>query len=172
MKATGIVRRLDDLGRLVIPKEIRKSYRMKEGDSIEFFVSDGGEIVLRKFSALKEEEQQIEMICTILYDQIKAPVFFIEDEEILTAAPAMSGLKEKKLTAEFLRLARSYHDRSFQAVRINNDGRVESGVIMPLCVYGDWFGSLVVLKEESALTETEKMLIKGFMQLLTRQHEH
>ena len=47
MKATGIVRRLDDLGRLVIPKEIRKQYRLKEGDSIEFFI-DNDRIVIQK----------------------------------------------------------------------------------------------------------------------------
>ena len=49
MKATGIVRRLDDLGRLVIPKEIRRIYRLKEGDSIEFFVSEHSEIILKNY---------------------------------------------------------------------------------------------------------------------------
>ena len=47
MKATGIVRRLDDLGRLVIPKEIRKIYKLKEGDSIEFFVNEDSAILYR-----------------------------------------------------------------------------------------------------------------------------
>lgn len=53
MKATGIVRRLDDLGRLVIPKEIRKQYRMKEGDSIEFFI-DNDRIVIQKFDVMSK----------------------------------------------------------------------------------------------------------------------
>lgn len=59
MKATGIVRRLDDLGRLVIPKEIRRIYRLKEGDSIEFFVSEQSEIVLKKCSYLNEEKEML-----------------------------------------------------------------------------------------------------------------
>ena len=59
MKATGIVRRLDDLGRLVIPKEIRKIYKLKEGDSIEFFVNENDEIVLKKFSVLSDEIETI-----------------------------------------------------------------------------------------------------------------
>ena len=64
MKATGIVRRLDDLGRLVIPKEIRKQYRLKEGDSIEFFI-DNGRIVIQKFDAMSKHMEEIEITCDV-----------------------------------------------------------------------------------------------------------
>lgn len=50
MKATGIVRRIDDLGRIVIPKEIRRSCNIKEGDPLEIYTADGGKIVLEKYS--------------------------------------------------------------------------------------------------------------------------
>ena len=63
MKATGIVRRLDDLGRLVIPKELRSLHRMKDGDMIEFFINENNQIVIEKFSALKEDERDIETMC-------------------------------------------------------------------------------------------------------------
>ena len=54
MKATGIVRRLDDLGRLVIPKEIRKQYHLKEGDSIEFYI-ENEKIILEKYDVLSSK---------------------------------------------------------------------------------------------------------------------
>ena len=54
MKATGVVRRIDDLGRVVIPKEIRKTLRIKEGDPLEIFTDKEGEVILKKYSALGE----------------------------------------------------------------------------------------------------------------------
>lgn len=54
MKATGVVRRIDDLGRVVIPKEIRKVHRIKEGDPLEIFTDKEGEIILKKYSPIGE----------------------------------------------------------------------------------------------------------------------
>ena len=52
MKATGIVRKIDDLGRIVIPKEIRKNLRIREGDPLEIFIEKDGEIILRKHATM------------------------------------------------------------------------------------------------------------------------
>ena len=54
MKATGIVRRIDDLGRVVVPKEIRRTLKIREGDPIEIFTEKDGEIILRKYSQIGE----------------------------------------------------------------------------------------------------------------------
>ena len=49
MKATGIVRRIDELGRIVVPKELRRTFRIKEGTPLEIFIGDNGELILKKF---------------------------------------------------------------------------------------------------------------------------
>ena len=54
MKATGIVRRIDDLGRVVIPKEIRRTMRIREGDPLEIYTSNDGEGIFKKYSAINE----------------------------------------------------------------------------------------------------------------------
>ena len=54
MKATGIVRRIDELGRVVIPKEIRRSFRIKEGDPLEIFTNADGEVIFKKYSPIGE----------------------------------------------------------------------------------------------------------------------
>ena len=54
MKATGIVRRIDDLGRVVVPKKIRRSLKIREGEPIEIFTEKDGEIILRKYSQIGE----------------------------------------------------------------------------------------------------------------------
>ena len=54
MRATGIVRRIDDLGRVVVPKEIRRTLRIREGDPLEIFTDKDGEIILKKYSPIGE----------------------------------------------------------------------------------------------------------------------
>ena len=54
MKATGIVRRIDDLGRVVIPKEIRRVLRIREGDPLEIYTNNSGEVILKKYSPINE----------------------------------------------------------------------------------------------------------------------
>ena len=57
MKATGIVRRVDDLGRIVIPREVRRTLNIREGDPLEIFIDDDGCVTFKKFSPLVEEEE-------------------------------------------------------------------------------------------------------------------
>ena len=64
MKATGIVRRIDDLGRIVVPKEIRRTLRIREGDALEIFTDREGEIILKKYSPLVD-------ICSVSQIQIR-----------------------------------------------------------------------------------------------------
>ncbi len=78
MKATGIVRRVDDLGRLVIPKELRRTLRIKEADPIEFYVQ-GDTIILKKYNAMGDLEQVI--------DNIES---YIEQDDLLPAGVSLA----------------------------------------------------------------------------------
>lgn len=63
MKATGIVRRIDDLGRVVVPKEIRRTLRIREGDPLEIFTDKEGEIILKKYSPIGELSAFAKAVC-------------------------------------------------------------------------------------------------------------
>lgn len=63
MKATGIVRRIDDLGRVVIPKEIRRTLRIREGDPLEIFTDREGEVILKKYSPIGELANFARAVC-------------------------------------------------------------------------------------------------------------
>src|SRR5690625_1360031 len=91
MKATGIVRRIDDLGRVVIPKEIRRTLRIREGDPLEIFVSRGGEIILKKYSPISELGHFATEYAEALFDTLHVPVFISDRDEII----AVSGLPKK-----------------------------------------------------------------------------
>ena len=67
MKATGIVRRIDDLGRVVIPKEIRRTMRIREGDPLEIYTDKDGEVIFKKYSPMGELAEFAAQICDALH---------------------------------------------------------------------------------------------------------
>ncbi len=92
MKATGIVRRIDDLGRIVIPKEIRRTLRIREGDPLEIYVDREGEVILKKYSPVSELGDFAKEYADSLYEAI-GHIILIADRDHIVAV-AGSGKKE------------------------------------------------------------------------------
>ncbi len=92
MKATGIVRRIDDLGRVVIPKEIRRTLRIREGDPLEIFVDRDGEVILKKYSPIGELGDFAQEYSDSLYETT-GHVAIITDRD---AVVAISGAPKKQ----------------------------------------------------------------------------
>src|SRR5699024_1805471 len=86
MKATGIVRRIDDLGRVVIPKEIRRTLRIREGDPLEIFVAREGEVILKKYSPINELGHFAQEYAEALFDSLHHPVLICDRDEFIAIA--------------------------------------------------------------------------------------
>ena len=86
MKATGIVRRIDDLGRVVIPKEIRRTMRIREGDPLEIYTNAGGEVIFKKYSPIGEMGEFAEQYAESLYKTSGLPVVISDRESIIACA--------------------------------------------------------------------------------------
>lgn len=86
MKATGIVRRIDDLGRVVIPKEIRRTMRIREGDPLEIYTEGGGEIVFKKYSPMGEISSFASQYADILAKTAGVPTLVCDREQVIAAA--------------------------------------------------------------------------------------
>lgn len=84
MKATGIVRRIDDLGRVIIPKEIRRNMRIREGDPLEIYVSKDGEVILKKYSPIGDFSDFATQICESL-NKATGHIAVITDRDICIA---------------------------------------------------------------------------------------
>ena len=82
MKATGIVRRIDDLGRVVIPKEIRRTLRIREGDPLEIFVDRDGEVILKKYSPISELGDFAKEYAEALFDSLGNPVLICDRDTL------------------------------------------------------------------------------------------
>ncbi len=86
MKATGIVRRIDDLGRVVIPKEIRRTMRIREGDPLEIFTSKDGEVIFKKYSLLGGVDEFAAQLCETLSKTTGASVAVTDRDSVIAAA--------------------------------------------------------------------------------------
>lgn len=161
MIETGMVRRLDDLGRLVIPKEIRKMYKMKEGDSIEIYIKDGN-ICIRKFDETSSFYEQIYSMCVLLQEKYKNKVFFSSEEY----------LKRNNLEVEdkLLEKAKTHTKLTFENTKVFiDDEQRYSGCIIPISNYGNYFGSFIMIYNEKGLSEEELIPMQLFAELLASQ---
>ena len=91
MKATGIVRRIDDLGRIVIPKEIRRTLRIREGDPLEIYTDKEGEVILKKYSPIGEMSEFASQFADSL-NQTSGHISCISDRDSIIA---VSGASKK-----------------------------------------------------------------------------
>ena len=88
MKATGIVRRIDDLGRVVIPKEIRRTMRIREGDPLEIYTDNDGEVIFKKYSPIGELSRFASQYAEVLNKSSGYPVLIADRDRIIAAAGA------------------------------------------------------------------------------------
>ena len=93
MKATGIVRRIDDLGRVVIPKEIRRTMRIREGDPLEIYTNPDGEVIFKKYSPIGEISEAASTYAEVLAKITGCPALICDRDHIIAA----SGISKKEV---------------------------------------------------------------------------
>lgn len=119
MKATGIVRRIDELGRIVIPKEIRRTQRIRQGDSLEIFTAADGEVVFKKYSPLSGLGSLSKVYAEVLAKSLGRPVVVCDTHQIVAAAgPGRGELLGRAISPELEQLlaARSIYTAPALAV--------------------------------------------------------
>ncbi|MDD6881468.1 MAG: stage V sporulation T C-terminal domain-containing protein [Firmicutes bacterium] len=162
MKATGIVRRIDDLGRVVVPKEIRRVLRIREGDPLEIYTSTSGEIILKKYSPISDMSQFAGEYAETVSKILGGTIIVSDTDQIIAASG--SGKKEytdKHIDPELDKIIQSKN-------RVLNDNKI----IIPIVSHGDPIGSITVLpKAGHALGDTELKVAEVGATFLGRQME-
>jgi len=183
LKATGVVRRIDDLGRVVIPKEIRKTLRIKEGDPLEIFTDKEGEVILKKYSPIGElSEFATEYAETLA--KTTGHIACITDKDTVIA---VSGGSKKEYLEQSIsdELERILEDKENYTSKENNDlavpitkndnkeKRFNSQVVYPIISDGDVIGSVILLSKESGtkMTEVEQKVVQSAASFLGKQME-
>lgn len=180
MKATGIVRRIDDLGRVVVPKEIRRTLRIREGDPLEIFTDREGEIILKKYSPIGELGQFAKQYADSLAQTTGYIIAITDKDQFIAVAGSIKNLLLKGISRELEDIINeretviaSNDDKNF--IRITNEDNTEFSyqVISPIISEGDAIGSVIILTKDSKVKfgETEIKLASTAAAFLGRQME-
>ena len=181
MKATGIVRRIDDLGRVVVPQEIRRTLRLRAGDPLEIFTDREGEIILKKYSPIGElglfAKQYAESLA-----QTTGHMVCVTDRDaiIATAGGAKKDYHGKSISIQLEQLIQnreslqaSSQERKFIPVAQEEIEGITSETICPVISEGDAIGAVILLGRDAKakMGEVEQKVAASAAGFLGRQME-
>lgn len=179
MKATGIVRRVDDLGRIVIPKEIRRTLRIREGDPLEIYTEKDGGVIFRKYSPMGDLQEFAAHMCEAIGGATGRIAAVADRDSII----ALSGAPKRELidkpnSAELDRLMEQRKNYRYQAgetiIRAcEGADKYHLGVAAPILSQGDLMGCVMMLLQENdtPLQEADQKLAQTAAGFLGKQME-
>lgn len=158
MKATGIVRRIDELGRIVVPKEIRRKLKLREGDPIEIFTDREGGVILKKYSPIRELTNFASEYCESLQHIIGNIILICDKDNIISVSGIVKKeYLEKKVSADLEKVmegrkAMVFGEGMRGPIPLFEDEEIESKysaqVIAPILAEGDVIGTVIILSRE------------------------
>lgn len=175
MKPTGVVRRIDDLGRIVVPKEIRRNLRIRDGESLEIFV-DRDVVALKKYSPMGDLEEFSKVLVDAVYQSLKSNIFITDRDDIIAVA---GSLKKKyfgkQISEELERLLKERKeiiDEEKRLISITKDLSEDGYLALnTITVNGDPIGLVFILSTDHRVTDTEKQIIRIIAQFLGKHIE-
>ena len=183
MRATGIVRRIDELGRVVIPKEIRRTLRIREGDPLEIFTDHDGEVVLKKYSPIGEIAAIARDYTDSLHRTLGHVVLISDRDAVVSSSGAAKReYVEKALSPEVDHILQSRQQAVLnltsgaRMLPVTADDRPDSyvaQVITPILSDGEIIGGLMLLSRESGrqMTEIDQKVAETTANIIGRQME-
>ena len=176
MKATGVVRRIDELGRIVIPKEIRKTLRMKEGESLEIYIDNNENILLKKYSSMHQLSDFAQHFTDAINRFTKHDVIITDTDSIIAA----SGEFKKKYLDQPISEKLSYlitkrenlletQEKEIEII----EGSTEIGTyaLNTIVVNGDAIGLVFVFSKEKEVEESDMKLVNITSQIFAKYLE-
>ena len=179
MKATGIVRRVDDLGRIVIPKEIRRTLKIREGDPLEIYTEKDGGVIFRKYSPMSDLQDFAAQICeSIGANTGRIAAVSDRDSIIALSGAPKRELMDKPNSPELDRLMEQrvhyrYNPGDPPVWPTDSSEKYKLGVASPILSQGDLMGCVMLLlqEEDKPLSEFDQKLAQTAAGFLGKQME-
>jgi len=165
MKATGVVRRIDELGRIVIPKEIRKNLKIRNGESIEIFTDNSNQIILKKYSLSEDYTVVIKSYLEAIYQTLKKDILISDRDKFITGISEYKKECENRDISDYL--LRIIDKREMK--KENEKGEIElcSGkrytgnyLTYPIISSGEAIGLIILLSKNDVITKEEENVIQ------------
>lgn len=175
MKATGIIRRIDDLGRIVIPKEIRKNLRIKEGDNLEIFVQNE-EIILKKYSMMNKINDLAQELTDAIYTFMKHSIFITDTDSIVAGSGPLKKNYLNKNISDFIIESIKRRDKMienhFKELKLIDEDTITCSYVMStILVNGEATGMILIISEDEKLGESEMQMASIVSSFMTKYLE-
>ena len=164
MKSTGVVRRVDKLGRIVIPKEIRRNLKIREEDNLEIFI-DSESIILKKYSLFNRFNNVIDGICDVIHGITGKNVVITDMEMVMVCNSQLDDIyKDKELDDKFISLI----DRRESLISseklgldiIKDEKKDKYYFFNPIIINGEIIGSIIIFSYDNSISNDDKLIIK------------
>ena len=177
MKATGVVRRIDELGRIVIPKEIRKNLRIRDGESIEIYTDNLNQIILKKYSLSEDYNLIIRSYIDSIYQTIKKDVYITDRDKFISVSGSNQKKYENKDISNFLSeiiINRDYvkSDATEKIELVNGITENCYYLISSIISNGECIGLLVITSETEEINNSDEKIIQIASQFLGKYIEN
>ena len=153
MKSTGVVRRIDELGRIVIPKEIRRNLGIRDGENIEIF-TENDSIILKKYYRMSTSSDLASNLCELVYNNFNYKIMITDREKIIACAGFSADIKNHLLNPEFLQIIEDREIKTKENTSLTIGEYTLNGnfVFIPIISLNDSIG-LIIMYNESLLKD-------------------
>lgn len=173
MKATGVIRRIDELGRIVIPKEIRTNLRIREGDNLEIYIHENESIVLKKHSAMIGMKDFASILVDSIYTDIKKNIMITDTDKVL----AVAGKEKKQYIdkslsddiVEAIKRREKRIEKHFKPLKICDKQEEMTYILNTIIVNGDAVGMVIIFDRENVVSEAESIVASIISTFLEKQ---
>lgn len=175
MKATGVVRRIDELGRIVIPKEVRKTLRIKEGENLEIYIENEN-IILKKYSAMKNLDEFAQELTDSIYSLLKQNIFIMDRDTIIAVSGDMKkmylGKDISSAMEDYISRRDSMLEKYSKKLQIIEEEKEEgSYTYASIVANGDAVGLVLIFSKGEQLGAHEEQIVKIVASFLSKHLE-
>lgn len=182
MKDTGIVRRIDELGRIVIPKEIRRTMRLKEGTPVQIYINKSGELTLTKFSPIIDVSEFAQTFCDVASEVMSINIIVLDKDCVIATSGKLKGCLGKQVSSsleEILEERKSFLFNNSDGSKmlelfVNDENIYYSQIIVPILANSDIVGGIVAftkLPEELNFTMSDVKTLQTIACFMAKQVE-
>lgn len=178
MKTSGITRRVDDLGRIVIPKEIRNSLFITEGTPMEIIITEDMCVLLKKSKVIANISELAEKMCTVLFDVLNYPVMITDDEQVVCCVGISKKQYQNKILSEQLKsiihnstnyTASDEYRTTLVPIIQKDEMNFTSQIIIPILLDGKSIGLIVLISNEGIPSNVDIKVMQTVSKLISIQ---
>ena len=153
LKSTGVIRRIDELGRIVIPKEIRRNLGIRDGENVEIF-TDNDSIILKKYYRMSTSSDLASSLCELINDEFNYKIMITDREKVIAASGINEEIINKTIPEEFLNIIEERETKEEkQNIKIDNIELNGNFVFIPIISLNDSIGLVILYSEENLTNE-------------------